>query len=134
MLKSLGTKELEPLEVQRYNSDELPQKRKFLIDGFCALGNVTSIAAAAGSGKTTAASLLAYCVCTGTQFLGRNVFETGNVLMITNEETKNEMQLKLKATDGEDGRLKSVGHKKQLGGFEIPLDEIKQKLRENIDK
>ena len=35
---------------------------------------------------------------------------------------------------GEDGRLKSVGHKKQLGGFEIPLDEIKQKLRENIDK
>ena len=109
VLKLFGTKELEPLEVQRYNSDELPQKRKFLIDGFCALGNVTSIAAAAGSGKTTAASLLAYCVCTGTQFLGRNVFETGNVLMITNEETKNEMQLKLKATEMEYGLIYDGG-------------------------
>jgi hypothetical protein len=109
LLKSLTKKEIEPLEVQRYNSDELPQKRKFLIESFCALGNVTSIAAAAGSGKTTAASLLAYCVCTGIQFLGRNVYETGNVLMITNEETINEMQLKLKAVEMEYGNIFDAG-------------------------
>ena len=53
--------------------------------------------------------MLAYCVCTGTQFLGRNVFETGNVLMITNEETKNEMQLKLKATEMEYGLIYDGG-------------------------
>ena len=35
---------------------------------------------------------------------------------------------------GENGRLKSDGKKKMLGGFNIPLEEIKRKLRVNLDK
>ena len=34
---------------------------------------------------------------------------------------------------GKDGRLKSIGKKKELGSYEIPLEEIKTKLRKNID-
>tara|TARA_B100000959_G_scaffold13803_1_gene13640 strand:+ start:220 stop:1119 length:900 start_codon:yes stop_codon:yes gene_type:complete len=34
---------------------------------------------------------------------------------------------------GEDGRLRYIGKKKKLGGFHIPLEEIKAKLRTTID-
>ena len=35
---------------------------------------------------------------------------------------------------GEDGRIRSIGKKKKLGGFHIPLEEIKVKLRTTIDE
>jgi len=34
---------------------------------------------------------------------------------------------------GKEGRLKSIGNKKMLGGYHIPLGEIKEKLRANVD-
>ena len=32
-----------------------------------------------------------------------------------------------------DGKIKRVGKKKRLDGFHVPLDEIKEKVRRNID-
>ena len=37
-------------------------------------------------------------------------------------------------TDKSTGKIKFIGKRKRIGGFHIPLDEIKEKVRKNLDE
>jgi len=61
-----------------------PELRPIVIDGILRRGETANIIAAAKMGKSFFFLFLAWCVCTGMQWLGRNVVQ-GRVLIIDNE-------------------------------------------------
>ena len=101
----LDPKYIQPLEVFTYKSGDQVSKRKWIIEGTCIAGAVTLYVGAGGAGKTTIGSQLCYSIVTGTKFFGKIVSETGNALMIVQEETRNEAKLKLRANEEQFGSL-----------------------------
>ena len=101
----LDPKYIQPLEVFTYKSGDQVSKRKWIIEGTCIAGAVTLYVGAGGAGKTTIGSQLCYSIVTGNKFFGKIVSETGNALMIVQEETRNEAKLKLRANEEQFGSL-----------------------------
>ena len=97
--------EISELEVKTYSAKTPINPRDWVVKGICLKGAATAISAAPGSGKTTSGSMLCYSIVTGKQFFGHDVYETGNVLMIVNEETENEINIKIKALEKEYGTI-----------------------------
>ena len=118
----LDPKFIQPLEVYTYRSGDQVSKRKWTIEGTCIAGAVTLYVGAGGAGKTTIGSQLCYSSVTGTKFFGKIVFETGNALMIVQEETRNEAKLKLRALEDQFGSLE---HSK----FKIDLITIEKNIK-----
>ena len=118
----LDPKLIKPLEVYTYRSGDQVSKRKWTIEGTCIAGAVTLYVGAGGAGKTTIGSQLCYSSVTGTKFFGKIVFETGNALMIVQEETRNEAKLKLRALEDQFGSLE---HSK----FKIDLITIEKNIK-----
>ena len=118
----LDPKFIQPLEVYTYRSGDQVSKRKWTIEGTCIAGAVTLYVGAGGAGKTTIGSQLCYSSVTGTKFFGKIVFETGNALMIVQEETRNEAKLKLRALEDQFGSLE---HSK----FNIDLITIEKNIK-----
>jgi RecA-family ATPase len=121
LVKELLNKTIEPLEVYTYNSDVVIKKRRWIIKDVFLKGGVTIISGAAGIGKTTAGTLACYSVATGKRFFNYDIFESGNALMIVNEESFNEVNLKLKGIELEYGSIQS--------GNKIDLRTIEQTLK-----
>ena len=121
LVKELLNKTIEPLEVYTYNSDVVIKKRRWIIKNVFLKGGVTIISGAAGIGKTTAGTLACYSVATGKRFFNYDIFESGNALMIVNEESFNEVNLKLKGIELEYGSIQS--------GNKIDLRTIEQTLK-----
>ena len=121
LVKELLNKTIEPLEVYTYNSDVVIKKRRWIIKDVFLKGGVTIISGAAGIGKTTAGTLAGYSVATGKRFFNYDIFESGNALMIVNEESFNEVNLKLKGIELEYGSIQS--------GNKIDLRTIEQTLK-----
>jgi RecA-family ATPase len=121
LVKELLNKTIEPLEVYTYNSDVVIKKRRWIIKDVFLKGGVTIISGAAGIGKTTAGTLACYSVTTGKRFFNYDIFESGNALMIVNEESFNEVNLKLKGIELEYGSIQS--------GNKIDLRTIEQTLK-----
>ena len=121
LVKELLNKTIEPLEVYTYNSDVVIKKRRWIIKDVFLKGGVTIISGAAGIGKTTAGTLACFSVATGKRFFNYDVFESGNALMIVNEESFNEVNLKLKGIELEYGSIQS--------GNKIDLRTIEQTLK-----
>ena len=118
----LDPKFIQPLEVYTYRSGDQVSKRKWTIEGTCIAGAVTLYVGAGGAGKTTIGSQLCYSSVTGEKFFGKIVFETGNALMIVQEETRNEAKLKLRALEDQFGSLE---HSK----FKIDLITIEKNIK-----
>lgn len=121
LVKELLNKTIEPLEVYTYNSDVVIKKRRWIIKDVFLKGGVTIISGAAGIGKTTAGTLACFSVATGKRFFNYDIFESGNALMIVNEESFNEVNLKLKGIELEYGSIQS--------GNKIDLRTIEQTLK-----
>ena len=107
----LDPKFIQPLEVHTYKSGEQISKRKWIIQGTCIAGAVTLFVGAGGAGKTTMGSQLCYSCVTGLRFFGKDVYETGNTLMMVQEETQNEANLKLRANEQQFGSLEHCKYK-----------------------
>ena len=114
IVNHLDPKFIQPLEVHTYKSGDQVSKRKWVIEGTCIAGAVTLYVGPGGAGKTTIGSQLCYSVATGTKFFDKIVFETGNVLMIIQEETRNEANLKLRANEQQFGSLEHCKNKIDL--------------------
>ena len=81
----LGTGGKKLLTKSAWNAVENPvPKRPVVIDGLMRRGDVANIIASTKVGKSWFAVLLAFCVATGRDWLGRGVAQ-GNVLLIDNE-------------------------------------------------
>ena len=107
----LDPKFIQPLDVHTYKSGDQVSKRKWVIEGTCMAGAVTLYVGPGGVGKTTIGSQLCYSEVTGEKFFGKTVFETGNALMIVQEETRNEVNLKLRALEEQFGSLEHCKNK-----------------------
>jgi len=114
IVNHLDPKFIQPLEVYTYKTGDQVSKRKWVIEGTCIAGAVTLYVGAGGAGKTTIGSQLCYSCVTGKEFFGKIVFETGNALMIVQEETRNEAKLKLRALEDQFGTLEHSKNKIDL--------------------
>ena len=110
IVNHLDPKFIKPLEAHTYRSGEEISKRKWIIQGTCIAGAVTLFVGAGGAGKTTLGSQLCYSIATGLRFFNSNVYETGNSLMMVQEETNNEAKLKLRANEQQFGSLENCQH------------------------
>ena len=107
----LDPKFIHPLETFTYKSGAQIHKRKWIVAGVCIAGAVTLYVGAGGAGKTTVGSQLCYSVATGLRFFASTVYETGNALMIVQEETENEATIKLRALEKQFGSLEHCKNK-----------------------
>ena len=107
----LDPKFIQPLEIITYKSGAQIHKRKWIVAGVCIAGAVTLYVGAGGAGKTTVGSQLCYSVVTGLRFFGNTVYETGNALMILQEETENEAKIKMRAMEQQFGSLEHCKNK-----------------------
>ena len=111
IVNHLDPKFIQPLEVYTYKAGDQVHKREWIVKGTCMPGAVTLFIGPGGAGKTTIGSQLCYSVCTGLKFFNKDVFETGNVLMLALEETLNEMKLKLRAIEDQFGSIENTKNK-----------------------
>ena len=118
----LDPKFIKPLQVHTYLAGSQVSKRRWIVEGTCIAGAVTLFVGAGGAGKTTVGSQLCYSCITGLRFLGKNVYETGNALMIVQEETLNEAKLKLRALEQQFGSLDGCK-------FKIDIVSIEQSIK-----
>ena len=85
---------------------------------------LTLVVGQPGVGKTMLLHTLAYCVCTGNPFFGRDVEVRGNVLGLFGEETSNESDIRWAACAQKlgknDGKYKLF--KRGWSGINIDLD------------
>ena len=101
---------LEPLEIFEHTGLEKIKKRPWLMFGMLLEAALTLIVGQPGVGKTMMLHMLAYCVCTGNPFFGKDVEVRGNVLGLFGEETSNESDIRWAACKQKlgknDGRFK----------------------------
>ena len=97
--EDIAEQEVEPLKVFEYRSTDSVQSRPWVIPGLLMKKTATLLVGPPGAGKTSMGALMMYSLATGKPFLGKEVLETGNCLIIAAEESKNEIKLKFKAIE-----------------------------------
>ena len=87
--------DLTALPLEEHTGAEKIIKRPWLIFGWIMEAALTLLVGQPGIGKTMLLHMLAYCLATGNNILGKEVIKRGNVLIIAREETKNEIDIRL---------------------------------------
>ena len=87
-----------------------PHVRAFDMESYLKKDCMTLNAGEPGSAKTTFLGMKAYCFASGHTFFGKKVLNPGNALIITAEEDRNEMELRLRAIDQQYGGIKNGNH------------------------
>jgi len=75
-----------------------PQRRKFMMEGYLKEGCMTVIAGEPGVSKTQFLAQMACSFVSGHEFFGKKVNVTGNALICTAEEDRDEMELRIRAS------------------------------------
>ena len=109
------------LDVSEYTGMEKIFPRPWLIDGWLLKKALTVLIGQPGIGKTMLLHMIAYALATGNPILLKTILERGNVLIIAAEETQNEMNLRLKASEMMMG--------KNDGKFKIHKRGLEQELK-----
>jgi len=88
-----------PIKVYRMlDSQYQPQRRKFMMEGYLKEGCMTIIAGEPGVSKTQFLAQMACSFISGYEFFGKKVAQTGNALICTAEEERNEMELRIRGS------------------------------------
>tara|TARA_B100000029_G_scaffold114628_1_gene107147 strand:- start:4459 stop:6642 length:2184 start_codon:yes stop_codon:yes gene_type:complete len=120
------------LPLAEHTGAEKVTKRPWLIFGWIMASALTLLVGQPGVGKTMLLHMLAYCLATGHNILGKVVLERGNVLLIAREETLNEIDIRLIANKlffgKNDGKFKIFrrGLEEDLKLVEFGLVEAKK--------
>jgi len=137
---------LKPLEIFEHTGLEKIKKRPWLMFGMLLVAALTLVVGQPGVGKTMMLHMLAYCVCTGNPFFGRDVEVRGNVLGLFGEETSNESDIrwaacaqKLGKNDGKyklfkrglEHELKLVKFTKEAAAATQQYKELELAIKEN---
>jgi hypothetical protein len=137
---------LKPLEIFEHTGLEKITKRPWMMFGMLLEAALTLIVGQPGVGKTMLLHMLAYCVCTGNPFFGRDVEVRGNVLGLFGEETSNESDIrwaacaqKLGKNDGKyklfkrglEHELKLVKFTKEAAAATQQYKELELAIKEN---
>ena len=89
----------EPIKVYRLLDPQYqPQRRKFMMEGYLKEGCMTVIAGEPGVSKTQFLAQMACSFVSGHEFFGKKVNVTGNALICTAEEDRDEMELRIRAS------------------------------------
>ena len=91
--------------------------REWLMKGYLKAGNITLLQAPPGSLKTIAAMQMIYCGASGKPFMGKEIVDPGNGLMICPEEDRNELELRLKGIEQSYGPITN-GNRIAIRGIE----------------
>jgi len=75
-----------------------PKIRKFMMDGYLKEGCMTVIAGEPGVSKTQLLIQMGCCFVSGHEFFGKKVNVTGNVLICTAEENRDEVELRIRGS------------------------------------
>jgi len=137
---------LKPLEIFEHTGLEKITKRPWMMFGMLLVAALTLVVGQPGVGKTMLLHMLAYCVCTGNPFFGRDVEVRGNVLGLFGEETSNESDIrwaacaqKLGKNDGKyklfkrglEHELKLVKFTKEAAAATQQYKELELAIKEN---
>ena len=110
--------EPEPFKVHWIGEEEYKLKpREWLMKGYLKAGNITLLQAPPGSMKTIVAEQMIYCGASKKPFMGHEVEEEGNGLMICPEEDRNELELRTKAIEQSYGPITN-GNRIAIRGIE----------------
>ena len=89
----------ESLKVYRLLDPQYqPQRRKFMMEGYLKEGCMTVICGEPGVSKTQFLAQMASSFVSGHEFFGKKVNVTGNALICTAEEDRDEMELRVRAS------------------------------------
>ena len=120
-------KEPEPFKVHWIGEEQYKLKnREWLMKGYLKAGNITLLQAPPGSLKTIVGQQMVYCGASGKPFMGHEITETGNGLIICPEEDRNELELRLEGikqhygtiTNGNRIAIRGIEHVTHLVRFE----------------
>ena len=115
-----------PLKVYRLlDPNYKPHKREFVMEGYLKKGCMTVIAGEPGVSKTQFLAQLAYSFVSAYEFFGKKVNETGNALICTAEEDRDEMELRIRALDK--NRSINTGHHIDVIAVDTNLKLVKFK-------
>ena len=110
--------EIEPFEVNWIGEEDYKlQNRHWLMKGYLKAGNITLLQAPPGSLKTTVGMQMVHCGVSGKKFMGHEVKETGNGLIICPEEDRNELELRAKGIEQFYGPIEN-GNRIAIRGIE----------------
>jgi len=90
---------LEALELIEYTGNEKLKAREWVVKGWLLKKALTLVVGQAGVGKTMFLAQLATALAYGGTILGKEILETGNVLILASEETQNEIKSRIKAIE-----------------------------------
>ena len=116
-----------PFEVHWIGEEDYKLKaREWLMKGYLKAGNITLLRAPPGSMKTILGMQMIYSGVSGKPFMGHEVLEDGNGLIICPEEDRNELELRLKGIEQSYGPITN-GNRIAIRGIEHTTHLVKFK-------
>ena len=116
----------EPIKVYRLLDPQYqPQRRKFMMEGYLKEGCMTVIAGEPGVSKTQFLIQMACSFVSGHEFFGKKVNVTGNALICTAEENRDEVELRARASLK--NRFINTGHHIDVVAVDTNLKLVKFK-------
>jgi len=140
------SEEHSPIKVYRMlDPNYQPQRRSFMTEGYLKEGCMTVIAGEPGVSKTQFLIQMAYSHVSGYEFFNKKVNETGNALICTAEEERDEVELRVRACNKDreintgfhidvvavDTNLKLVKFSKDSDQKTKQFTELKDLIRKN---
>jgi len=140
------SEEHSPIKVYRMlDPNYQPQRRSFMLEGYLKKGCMTVIAGEPGVSKTQFLIQMAYSHISGYEFFNKKVNETGNALICTAEEERDEVELRVRACNKDreintgfhidvvavDTNLKLVKFSKDSDQKTKQFTELKDLIKEN---
>jgi RecA-family ATPase len=99
-----------PIKIYRMlDPNYQPQRRSFMLEGYLKKGCMSVIAGEPGVSKTQFLIQMAYSHISGYEFFDKKVNETGNALICTAEEERDEVELRVRACN-KDREIKTGFH------------------------